>query len=174
MLLWWCWDVIIVRRTQCTQSHKERIRMTLWPEQAEKLLSSISAVENRTHSWYVVVAFSGKALPILAHLSCQCYPCPGKRPCPRAKARRWHHLLTWQESSRLNPASSKKEAGSRYWYQLAAWNGVITGQALFNLTANRQALSFGRNHRQTDLMGAQRSGGREHYGFPSSYEQCIL
>lgn len=44
---------------------------------------------------YVVVAFSGKALPILAHLSCQCYPCPGKRPCPRAKARRWHLFTCW-------------------------------------------------------------------------------
>lgn len=36
---------------QCTQSHKERIRMSLWPDQAEQLLSSISAAENRAHLW---------------------------------------------------------------------------------------------------------------------------
>lgn len=57
---------------------------------------------------------------------------------------------------------------------ISSLNGVITGQALFNITANRLALSVGRNHRQTDLMGAQRSGGREHGGFLASYEQCIL
>lgn len=57
---------------------------------------------------------------------------------------------------------------------ISSLNGVITGQALFNLTANRLALSVGRNHRQTDLMGAWRSGGRERGGFLSSYEQCIL
>ena len=57
---------------------------------------------------------------------------------------------------------------------ISSLNGVITGQALFNLTADRLALSVGRNHRQTDLTGARRSGGRESGGFLSSYEQCIL
>lgn len=36
---------------QCTQSHKERIRMTLWPDHSEQLLSSISAAENSAHLW---------------------------------------------------------------------------------------------------------------------------
>lgn len=57
---------------------------------------------------------------------------------------------------------------------ISSLNGVITGQALFNITANRLALSVGRNHRQTELMGAPRSGGRERGGFLASHEQCIL
>lgn len=105
---------------ECTQSHKEKIRMTLWPDQAKQLLSSISAVENRAHSWGCGHCFLWKSpshpcsMPML--------PVPWQEALSQSKGQQVTPLalLTWQESSRPSPASSEEEAGSRYWYQLAA------------------------------------------------------
>lgn len=76
---------------------------------------------------YVVIAFSGKALPVLAPIPMPVLPVPWQEALPQSKGQQVTPLLllTWQESSRPSPASSKEEAGSRYWYQLAAWTGLL-------------------------------------------------
>lgn len=97
--------------------------MTLWPDQSEQLLSSISAAENRAHLWVRGHCFLWKSLPIFAPM----LPVPWQEALPQSKGQQVTPLLllTWQESSRPSPASSKEEAGSRYWYQLAAWTGLL-------------------------------------------------
>lgn len=81
---------------QCTQSHKERIRMTLWPDQAEQLLSSISAAENRAHLWVHGHGFLWKSPSHpCSSPHAKATLCPGKRPCLRAKASRWHPFSCW-------------------------------------------------------------------------------
>lgn len=113
--------------------------MALRPAQAEGLLS-----------------------PIRAAGCSQSPPFPGRAPSALAAGQSPGRRVRAASPPRPRGAAVARTARPRQRWVLvliSSWRGVITGQALGNLTANRPALAGGRNQRRADFTGAWGSGG---------------